>query len=79
MESHEVLHVVRNWRLQSLNTRPHPSRLCAGDYSNQFRMAGQRFGTSATVAGTIGLPDTTVTTRNVAAQDVPGDQTLSLP
>ncbi len=69
-------------RLPAIRTQLHQGEvlgLLVQGYSNQFRMAGQRFGTSATVAGTIGLPDTTVTTRNVAAQDVPGDQTLSLP
>lgn len=69
-------------RLPAIRTQLHQGEilgLLVQGYSNQFRMAGQRFGTSATVAGTIGLPDTTVTTRNVAAQDVPGDQTPSQP
>ncbi|MFP5430984.1 MAG: alpha/beta hydrolase [Gammaproteobacteria bacterium] len=90
--SYEVLHQqvmpvragrgAQEVRLPAIRTQLQPGEvlgLLVQGYSNQFRMAGQRFGTSATVAGTIGLPDTAVTTRNVAAQGAPGDQTPSLP
>lgn len=70
-------------RLPAIRTQLQPGEvlgLLVQGYSNQFRMAGQRFGTSATVAGKIALPgNTTGTTSNIAVQPPPGDQTPSLP
>lgn len=79
--SYEVLHQQvmpvrargpQEVRLPAVRTELQPGEvlgLLVQGYSNQFRLAGQRFGTQATVAGQIGLPQHPASAiDNVAAQ-----------
>lgn len=91
--SYEVLHQqvmpvragrgTQEVRLPAVRTELQPGEvlgLLVQGYSNQFRLAGQRFGTGATVAGKIALPGQAPdTVRHIAAQPSPDDQTPSLP